>query len=101
VQDVVVVLGDGSSLRITGLEPSAAPTQSPPEEGTLSTVQEVQSFVSEAIAAGITFELLKTLVLSLARGGHLMVRRTATADDVRNTLQRYAPDLMARCAMDC
>lgn len=84
----VLVLDDGSALLINQA-PTAPLDDQPADDGTLSTLQEVQGFLVDAVAAGITFDVLKAMVVSLAQRGHLAPRRLVGASDVRAALESY------------
>lgn len=77
----VVGLRDGSSIVFDGLVAPAGGAWDPePEPGTLSGPSEIVFWVGEAVAAGVTFDVLKEIVLGLVQRG--WSRRTGMVDAV-------------------
>lgn len=88
----VITLQDGSTLVLTDVHPAAGDQPpAPVADGTLSTIHEVQAFVAEAVAAGITFDVLKAAVRRLGERD-AAPPPAATADQVRSTVEAYFLD---------
>jgi hypothetical protein len=84
----VFSLGNGDVLLVTGLEPAEPVTQRP-DSGTLFTPVEVAAWFGEAVAAGITFDALKTAAGALIRRGWSRRVKQRSADQVTETVKRY------------
>lgn len=90
----VVTLSDGSTLLLTDAPPLEADRSSSTPavaEGTLSNIHDLQVFLAEAVAAGITFDVLKATVrrLGFPRSDP---QPPATAADVRAAVEAYFLD---------
>lgn len=81
-------LGDGDVLLVEGLEPAETVPQVP-DSGTLFTPVEVAAWFGEAVAAGITFETLKTATEALIRRGWSKKVKLGSADQITQTVKRY------------
>lgn len=81
-------LPDGSALVISGLE-RPQPTEELRPSGTLFSPSDVAAFAAEAVAAGITFDVLKGIVLSLVGKGWKRKDSTMTAEAVTRTVSDY------------
>lgn len=84
----VLGLIDGTVLVISGMKAPAIPAESP-VPGTLSLPAEVGTWVAEAIAAGVTFDVLKEITLALVRKGWSTAGKQATAESVTHTVVSY------------
>jgi len=84
----VLGLADGAALVITGM--ASPPTaDEPPAQGTLSLPAEVATWIGEAVAAGVTFEVLKEASVALVRQGWTKKGTTATAESVTQAVVQY------------
>ena len=83
----ILGLADGSVLLID----EAAISESTPvaDDGTLSLPVEMSSWIGEAVAAGITFDVLKTIVLRLQRKTPKIADGPTTATSVREAVETY------------
>lgn len=84
----VVGLADGTVVIITGMEAPPTPGEYP-VPGTLSLPIEVGTWIGEAVAAGVTFDILKEIALALARKGWSSQGNHATAESVTQTVVSY------------
>ena len=84
----ILGLADGSALVIEGMD-SPPTTVERPADGTLSVPMEVAIWVGEAIAAGVTFDVLKEAVVALVRRGWARKAEVATIGSVTQTVVEY------------
>lgn len=84
----VVGLRDRSSIVVDGL---VAPTADPgePEPGTLGASHEAMAWVGDAVAAGVTFDVLKEVAARLVRSGWSRRTRAVDAACVTSTVRDY------------
>lgn len=61
-------LEDGSAIVVAALNAPSI-NAGPPVDGTLSLPLDVSAWIGEAVAAGITFDVLKSIVVALIRRG--------------------------------
>jgi len=87
IDSEVAVLDDGSVLL---LPPDTHEHERPtgPADGTLS-VADVPGFVVDAVASGITFDVIKAAVRDLVARHRLAEPAVATADQVRDVITSY------------
>lgn len=84
----VVGLRDSSSIIVDGLvAPPADPLE--PDSGTLSAPYEVMAWISDAVAAGVTFDVLKEIAASLIRKGWSRRTRSIDAAGVTSIVRDY------------
>lgn len=84
----VIGLRDGSSIVVDGLDaPPADPRN--PESGTLAVPTEIMAWVGDAVAAGVTFDVLKEMAVSLVRRGWSRRTRTVDAAGVSTIVRDY------------
>lgn len=82
----VIPLQDGNWLLVRGLVTSGERDTANRESGVLGLGQEVQQFVFDAIAGGVTFEGLKAFLFSLRERGQVKTLPNVTAEDVSGTI---------------
>lgn len=83
----VVGLRDRSSIIVDGLVAPAASDELDP--GTLAAPSEVMAWISEAVAAGITFDVLKAIATGLIRCGWSRHARTVDAAGITAIVRDY------------
>ncbi|GAA3536738.1 hypothetical protein [Kribbella ginsengisoli] len=83
----IVTLDDGSSILLTEVD-VYGPAEVGQPDGTLG-AGEVESFVVEAVAAGITFDVIKALVAGLVARGRMRLKRPVDAASVRDVVVGY------------
>lgn len=80
---------DGSVLVIVGLEPPPSPTKIP-APGTLSVPGDITYWIAEAVAAGVTFDVLKATVSSLmTKGWNRQSISETTAESITQSVLAY------------
>lgn len=84
----ILGLPDGTALIVAGME-SPPTVDERPDRGTLSIPVDVATWIGEAIAAGVTFEVLKEASVALVRKGWTKKGTTATAESVTQTVVHY------------
>jgi hypothetical protein len=84
----VLGLSDGSVLLLDAT-PAASELPKAADDGTLALPVEVTSWIGEAVAAGVTFEVLKTIVVRLPRNASKAKAAPATAASVAETVETY------------
>jgi len=84
----VIGLEDGAALIVVGMVPPTTVGEFP-VEGTLSLPTEVAVWVGEALAAGVTFEVLKEALVALASRGWTKKGTTATAESTTQAIVEY------------
>lgn len=84
----VIGLADGAALVITEMVPPPKADEFP-TPGTLWVPTEVATWVGEAIAAGVTFEVLKETSVALVRKGWTKKKTSATAELVTQVVLTY------------
>ncbi|MGV9664351.1 hypothetical protein ACWDUL_21355 [Nocardia niigatensis] len=89
----VIGLSDGSAIVLARVVDSGAP-QPIPDEGTLSLPVEAVTWISDAVAAGVTFDVLKAAALGLVTRGWTPAPgdSAASAETVTDTVIRYLRD---------
>lgn len=84
----VVGLPDGAALVVEGMEaPEIAPER--PAEGTLGGPIEIAGWVGDAVAAGVTFDVLKEVAVSLLKRGWRRRSTPATAESITRAVESY------------
>lgn len=81
-------LSDGSSILVNLMEPPMQRDRRP-DPGTLASPVEVANWIGEAVAAGITFEVLKETAITLVKRGWSPNAAPASADEVAATVVRH------------
>lgn len=84
----ILGLPDGTALVLAGMESPPTVSERPVRE-TLSLPADVATWIGEAIAAGVTFEVLKEASVALVRKGWTKKKTTATAESVTQTVVHY------------
>lgn len=85
----VVGLRDRSSIVVDGLVAPAGADGHEPEPGTLGAPSEFMTWMGDAVAAGITFDVLKAIATDLVRRGWSRHSRPVDATDITAIVREY------------
>jgi hypothetical protein len=84
----IVGLESGSAIIIDGYDRPNVDTIDY-NNGTLMTPADILSWIGDAVAAGITFDVLKTIGVTLVAKGWKKGKALSTAEDVKKTIDNY------------
>lgn len=85
---VVLAVADGAAIVVVGMDPPPG-NEREADRGTLSFPAEVASCIGDAIAAGVTFDVLKEASVALVRRGWTKRVLTVTAESITQTVLDY------------
>lgn len=84
---------DGAAVVVDGFEPPTQGESPQRDDGTLSAEVEALEWVGEAVAAGVTFEVLRSLAAHLIAGGWRQRQPEPSIEAIGATLTEYLTSL--------